>query len=89
MNVIEVKLTTFHQGFFWYLLEFDLRISYITSSASSLFVISMLSLFECITHSSLLPYLEEIKFIFIADWIFHVSDILKLFMKYFNHDLTL
>ena len=38
----------------------DLKSSSITSSASSLIMISMLSVFECITRSSLLS-IEEIK----------------------------
>ena len=43
------------------------------SSALSLIVISMLSPFECITHSSSLS-LEEIKLIAIVNWIFYLSD---------------
>ena len=42
-------------------------------------MISILSLFECITCSSSLPT-EEIKLFAIVNWIFHVSDFLSLFM---------
>ena len=48
----------------------------------------MLSLFECITHSSSLS-LEEIKLIAIFNWIFHVSDFLRLFMMSFKYGLIL
>ena len=61
MNMIKDKLTTFYR--FQIILKSFLsesKISFITSSASSLIMISMLSLFECITHSSSLST-EEIK----------------------------
>ena len=70
--------------FFWS----DLESSSITSSASSLIMISILSLFDCITWSSSLPS-EEIKLIAIVNWIFHVSDILKSFMISFKYRLIL
>ena len=50
----------------------------------------MLSFFECITLSSSLS-LEEIKLLAIVNWIFYVSDFLKLFMMAmmaFKYDLT-
>ena len=59
---------------FWYLFLSALNNFSITSSASSLIMISMLSLFECITRSSSWS-LEEIKLFAIANWIFHVSDL--------------
>ena len=49
-------------------------------------MISILSLFECITCSSSL-YMEEIKVIAVVSWIFHMSDFLRLFMMYFKYDL--
>ena len=61
---------------------------FITSSASSLMMISMLSLFECTTCSSSLS-MEEIKLFVIVNWIFYVSDFLRLFMMLFEHELTL
>ena len=48
----------------------------------------MLSLFECITHSSSLP-LEKIKLIGIVNWIFHVSGFLILFRMSFKYGLVL
>ena len=50
-------------------------------------MISMLSLFECIAHSSLLP-LEETKLIAMVDLIFHESDFLRLFMMSFKYDVS-
>ena len=49
------------------------KISFITSYASSLIIISMLSLSECIAHSSSLSPLEEIKLIVFVNLIFDVS----------------
>ena len=49
-------------------------------------MISMLSLFECITRSLSDP-LEDIKLIAIANWIFHVSDVLGLFAMSFKYGL--
>ena len=42
-------------------------------------MISMLSVFECITHSSLV-FLENIKLIGIVNWIFNLSDFSKPFL---------
>ena len=73
---------------FWYLFLSELKSSFITSSASSLIMISVLSLFEWITHSSSLS-MEEIKLFAIVNWIFHVSDFLRLFMMSFKYGLIL
>ena len=70
--------------FFWS----DLESSSLTSSASSLIMISILSLFDCITWSSSLPS-EEIKLVAIVNWIFHVSGILRSFMISFKYRLIL
>ena len=51
-------------------------------------MISMLSFFECIRHSSS-SAIDEIKLFAIVNWIFHVSDILRLFMMFFNYGLIL
>ena len=51
-------------------------------------MISMLSLFEFITRSSSLS-MEEIKLFAIVNLIFHVSNFLRLFMKYFKYGLIL
>ena len=48
---------------FSYILGSDSKRSTINSSASSLIVISMVSHFECITRSSSLSPLEEIKLV--------------------------
>ena len=61
---------------------------FITSSALSLIIISMLSLFECITRSSSLS-IEEIKLFAIVHWIFHLLDVLRLFMISFKYGLML
>ena len=76
MNIIKDKLTTSH-WLFWYLFLNESKIYSITLSASSLIMISMSSLFECITHSSSLSSLEEIKSIAIVNWIFNVRDFLR------------
>ena len=89
MNIIEDKLSTFHQLFqiiFIPALEW-FKSSSITSSAWSIIMISMLLLFECITGSSSLPSLEEIKIIVIVNWIFYVSDFLRSFMISFKYGL--
>ena len=59
--------------------------SFITSSALSFTMISMLSFFECITRSSS-SSMEEIKLFAIVNWFFHVSDLLRLFIS-FRYDL--
>ena len=46
----------------------------------------MCSLFEYITRSSSMS-LEKIKLITVVDWIFHVSDFLRLFMLSIKYDL--
>ena len=51
-------------------------------------MISMLSLFECITRSSILS-MEEIQLFAAVDLIFHVTDFLRLFMMSFKHELIL
>ena len=48
----------------------------------------MLSLFEYIKHSSSLA-MKEIKLFSIANWIFHVSDFLRLFMMPFKYGIIL
>ena len=52
LNIIEGKLTTLDSKLFQYLFSSESRTYFITSSSSSLIMISMLSLSECITHSS-------------------------------------
>ena len=66
----------------WYLEKIYWKSSDITSSALSLIIISMLSLFEYTTLSSL--SLEDIKLMAIINWIFYVSDFLRWFMIYFK-----
>ena len=51
-------------------------------------MISMSSLFECITRSSTLS-IEEMKLFAIANWIFHISEFLKLFMISVEYGLIL
>ena len=51
-------------------------------------MISMLSLLERITHSSSLS-MEEIKLFAIVNWIFHMSDFLRLSMMSFKYGLIL
>ena len=58
------------------------------SSALSLITTSILSFFECITHSLSL-WLEEIKLIVTVHWNFLVSQFLRLFMMSFKRDLIL
>ena len=59
-----------------------------TLSASSLIIVSMLLLFECIKRYSSLS-LEEIKLFAIVNSICHVSDFLRLFMMSFKYGLIL
>ena len=66
MNIIEDKLTIFY-GFFQNFLISILKSSSINSSASSLIMISTLSLFEYITMCSQLASLEETKSIVIVN----------------------
>ena len=65
-----------------------LQKAFITLSASSSILISMLSLFEYIAYSSSLA-MEEIKLFAIVNWIFNVSDFLRLFMSSFKYGLIL
>ena len=60
----------------WYLERSNWKSSPKVSSALSLIMISMLSLFYCIIRSSSVS-LEEIKLSAIVKWIFYVSDFLK------------
>ena len=83
MSINKDKLSTFYL-FFQLIFLSNSKNSSITSSASSLIRISMLSLFEYISRSSSLSSLEEIKFIVIANQIFHVSDFLRSFMVSFK-----
>ena len=83
------KLTTFHCNVsktFRYSLRKDTKSFLTTSSALSVIMISLLSLFECIMHSSSLS-LEQIKLVAVANWIFHVPDFLRLFMISFKYEL--
>ena len=73
---------------FWYIFLSESKSSFITSSASLLIMISILSPFECIIHSSSLS-MEEIKLFDIFNWILHVSDFLRLFMISFKYGLVL
>ena len=66
----------------------DGKISSITSSAFSLLMIYMLSLFEHITCSSSLP-LKEKKLIAAVNWFSHLSDFRRPFMMVFQHGLLL
>ena len=74
--------------FIWDLFLIELKSSFLNSYASSLIMISMLSLFECIKRFSLITK-EEIKLIVIINWIFHMSDFLRLFMVSFKYGLIL
>ena len=51
-------------------------------------MISTLSLFECISHSSSLST-EEVKLFAVVYLIFHVSEFLRLFMMSFKYSLIL
>ena len=66
MNIIEDKLTIFY-GFFQNFLISILKSSSINSSASSLIMISTLSLFEYSTMCSQLASLEETKSVVIVN----------------------
>ena len=58
----------------------------ITTFPLSLIMVFMLSLLKCMTQSSSLSS-EEIKLIAIVDWIFHVSDFLRIFVMSFKYGL--
>ena len=68
----------------WYPERSDLIRPSIVLSVSSLTMSSVLSLFECMTGSSLVP-LEEKNLIVIVNLIFHVSDFLRSFMISFMY----
>ena len=70
-----------------YLERSDLKCSCISLSALSLIMISMSSLFECIKHSSSVHFRRNIYIISIVNWIFHVTEFLRLFMMYFMYGL--
>ena len=59
--------------------------SFITSK---LVIISMLSLFECITRSSSL-FMEKVKLFATVNLIFYVADFFRLFMMSFKYGLIL
>ena len=61
---------------FWYLFLSESKRFFITSYASSLIMIPVFLLFECITRLSSI-FMEEIKLFVIVNWIFHVSDFLR------------
>ena len=64
----------------------DLKSFSITSSVSWSIIISMLSLFECIARSSSLP-IEEFKLFDIVNWIFLVSNVLRLVIMSFKYGI--
>ena len=70
----------------WYLWRSDWGSISINSSSLLLIVISTLSLFECIMHSSSLT-LEEINWAVIVNWMPHVSKFFRSFMVSFKYDL--
>ena len=72
-----------------FLNHFEIQSASITSSASSLIMVSMLSLFHCIACPSSLSSLDKVKLIVIVNWILHVSDVLRLFMVSFRYGLVL
>ena len=63
-----------HSKLFWYHFLSELKSSFITASASSLIMFSLLSLFECIKRASSL-FMEEIKLIAVVS----VSKILVIY----------
>ena len=70
----------------WYLSLSESKTYFITSS--SLIMISVFSLFECITRSSSLSK-EEIKLFGIVNWIFYESDFFRLSLISFKYGLIL
>ena len=77
-----------HSRLFWYLFLSESKSSFVSSSTSSLIIISMWSDFECITRSSSLS-MEKIKLFNTINWIFHLSDFLRLFVMSFKYGLIL
>ena len=72
----------------WYLFRSDWKSVFITSPFLSLIMTSMLLFSECIIRFLSLA-LEEIKLIPIVNWIFNVSDFLRLLWMHFKRGLTL
>ena len=89
-NIIKDKLPPFIDSkLFCYLFLSESKSSSITSSALSLIMVSISSLFECITCSSSLS-MDERKFFAIVNSIFYVSELSRLFIShlivlYFYH----
>ena len=91
MSTIKDKITSSYidvSSPTWYLLRSDLKSFSVTSSGLSLIMISMLSLFQCITNSSQLS-LEEIKLIATVNLVFHVSHFFRLFKISLKYGLIL
>ena len=88
MNIIKDNQTFIDSKLFWYLFFSQLKRSNITSSASSLIMISMVSLFKRITYSSSLS-MEEVKLFAIVNWIYHASGFLRLTIMSFKYGLFL
>ena len=89
MNIIDEKLTTFH----WFQIILisvseQFKTFFYNFMCFTLTIISMLSLFECITCSSSLS-IDEIKLFAIANRIFHVSHFSRLFIASFKYGLIL
>ena len=88
MNIIDDKITTFH----WFqiiLISIFFSVNqkvFVTSSALSITMTSILFLLEYIRRSSSL-YIEEIKLFANVNWISQVSDILRLFIMSFQYGL--
>ena len=72
-----------------YMINHDVNLILNYLSASSLIMISVLSLFECITCSSSLSSSDETKLIVTVNWILHLPDFLRLFMIPFKYGLIL
>ena len=74
MDSIKYEVSTFYWCFqsnpIWCLEKNDWKCSSESLSSFALIIMSLLSLFECIT----LWLLEDIKLIAIVNWIFHASD---------------
>ena len=70
----------------WYLERTDSKTLPVTGSTLSCLMISMLSLFECITRSSRMSF-EKTKWIATVNWVFYVSDFRRLFIMSFKYGL--
>ena len=89
MNIVKEKLTTFYQLQIILISIFKwIKKLFYNFFTSSFIMFSILSLSKCITCFSSLS-MEEIKLFDIANWIFHVSDFLRLFMIPFKYGLIL